>query len=141
VAGTTVMVLSDLATDGELVYFGKAASATVPFTMTVRNLGNWPSSGGRSRCSTPCRQGRRAFAAEGGAPGDRTRPRGGDWGPPQPGGPACCNRRTIGIYIQLDPDGIVDESNENNNLVAAGEVLVGDSGQNTYRTYLPLVTR
>jgi hypothetical protein len=143
IAGTTVMILPDLAAAQDLVNFGTIPGETAPFQISVQNLGNWANDGGFLEVfdGLPGRSGTHSLlrlplpAIEPGGNAELS-------GTLQLAGLPAATSGLSSIYIQLDPDGLVDESNENNNLTASGAVLERtDSTTSGSPLYLPVIQR
>jgi hypothetical protein len=124
VAGTSILILPDLVGVQDQIHFGTAVGASAPFTMVVQNLGNWTSSEGVLE----------VFDGASGAAGTHSLLRltlpaikpGEEAelaGTLQLAGLPAESSGLTAIFIELDADNTIEESNENNNLLAAGDVL------------------
>jgi hypothetical protein len=132
VAIATVGVLPDLASDAQLLGWGRAAGAPVAARLRVTNTGSaasvatvaavWSGNKQLARIAIPAL-----------APGE-----GADIEGTLPASPTGYER----LVVQLDPDDAVAEANENNNLVVGGGLGgLPPAGGGSYRAYLPLVAR
>jgi hypothetical protein len=141
-AGTSIMILPDLTGPEDQINFGTAPGASAPFRMVVQNLGNWMNGEAVDE----------VFGGPPGAPGTHSLLR-----LPLPaikpgeeteltgtlslsGLPAESAGLTA-IYIWLDADNAVEESDENNNLLAADEVLEVGAAPENPPLYLPEIQR
>lgn len=139
----SVDVLPDLTTSPALIGWGRAPGATAPLSMRVENQGSWASSASAAEL----------WDGPPGAPGSHSLGR--VVVPALAAGEAVELKGTLklaglpaaesglqALYVQLDPDGSLDEVNENNNLIVAGTpATLPQPGSGGVRIYLPVLRR
>lgn len=143
IAGTTIMILPDLAGEPEQITFSQTPGNTAAFSMTVQNLGNWAS----TEASLEVFDGPPGDAASHSLlkttiptiqPGSSVLVS----GQLQLAGLPAATSGLKALYVVLDADRVVDENNENNNLLAAGEVLESaGTAESGGPLYLPAIQR
>ena len=143
-AQTTVAVLPDLTTEAELVEWSRTPGTSSALRLWVRNAGIWRSTGGAVSIydAAPGTAGRRLLGRL-------------DLPTVEPGAyEAISGRLNLsgtpyatsglqGLYIDLDDQQTIDETNENNNGLQVGGVLGGPVTPlpSSGKVYLPLVGR
>lgn len=142
VAPIAVPVLPDLTTDAAQIGFGRAPGLNAPFNTQILNIGNWSSHGGRLAVydSAPNITGTHTLLSlplpdiAAGSYAELS-------GTLDLNGLPAASTGLSAIYVQIDPDNLLDEIDENNNLAAAGGILGEPVQHDKYRVYLPIAIK
>jgi hypothetical protein len=141
IAGTSVLVLPDLVGVQDSIYYAAAPGSSARFSMTVQNMGNWISSnatlkvfdGPASAATSHLLLELTIPAIEPGGAIELS-------GLLQLSGLPSASTGLKAIFIELDSERVIEESNENNNSLAAGSVLEAAEVSNA-PLFLPKIQR
>lgn len=139
--GTTITILPDLAAMDDTIFFGKGSGNSAPFNMRVMNQGNWPNEPTNVKVfdampGTATSQTLLSLAVPAIEPGMSVVIS----GTLNLVGMPAASSGLSSVYVQIDGDEAVEESNENNNLIAAGDVLEVGAAV-SFPLYMPAIER